>query len=236
MDGLGNGGLLIADWVGRFSKSYTILRKAWLDLASRVTARLKRGKMKAALLVWRSGLKQKLRDYLVLFGIVAIILVLDQVTKSLVRNNLSLGETWMPWEWLAPYVRFIHWTNTGVAFGMFQGKGYIFSIFAVFVILMIIYYYPQIPRSDWALRLALSLQMSGAGGNLIDRITQQGHVTDFISVGNFAVFNIADSAITVGVGILILGIILQEIQARKEKKHQETEIQPALPVEDEICE
>lgn len=173
-------------------------------------------------------MKQKLRDYVVLFSIVALILVVDQVTKYLVRTNLSVGETWMPWTWLAPYMRFIHWTNTGVAFGMLQGKGYIFSFFAVFVILAIIYYYPQVPAREWPLRLALSLQMAGAGGNLIDRITQDGHVTDFISVGNFAVFNIADSAITVGVAILILDIIVQEIRQRRHPTPQGQDDDPAL--------
>jgi signal peptidase II len=57
------------------------------------------------------------------------------------------------------------------------------------------------------------MQLSGAVGNLIDRLTV-GHVTDFISVGNFPVFNVADSSITIGVAILLLTVYLQE---RKQK-------------------
>ncbi len=161
-------------------------------------------------------MKKYWRDYLVLFIIVGVILVLDQVTKEWVRTSLALGETWMPWEWLAPYVRFIHWTNTGVAFGMLQGMGTIFAVLSALVIIAIAYFYPQVPREDWSLRLAMSLQMGGAGGNLIDRVFR-GHVTDFVSVGNFAVFNVADSAITLGVAVLILGVIIQEVKMRKTK-------------------
>jgi signal peptidase II len=154
-------------------------------------------------------LKRYLRDYLVLFSIVGLILVLDQSTKALVRDNISLGEVWAPWPWLLPYARIVNWYNTGVAFGMFQGMGSAFSIVAVIVSIAIIYYFPRIPSTDWTLRLAMGLQMGGALGNLIDRVTQ-GHVTDFVSIGTFAVFNVADASITTGVVVLLLGVYLQE--------------------------
>jgi signal peptidase II len=121
---------------------------------------------------------------------------------------------WSPWEWLTPYARIVHWYNTGVAFGMFQGMGQIFTWVNLGVSLVIIYYFPKVSAEDWPLRLAMGLQLGGAVGNLIDRV-MLGHVTDFISVGNFPVFNVADSSITVGVAVLILGIWLQD---RKQKK------------------
>ena len=74
------------------------------------------------------------------------------------------------------------------------------------------------------------MQLGGAVGNLIDRLTI-GHVTDFVSVGTFAVFNIADSAIVVGVGVLILGVLLQEIKERKLKKVAENKSEPLEPSE-----
>jgi signal peptidase II len=159
-------------------------------------------------------LKKLLKDYLVLALIVAVVILLDQLTKNFVRNALPIGGMWAPWPWLEPYARIVHWYNTGVAFGMFQGFGGIFTIIAVFVSAAIIYYYPQVPAEDWTLRLAMGLQMGGALGNMIDRLTQ-GHVTDFISVGNFAVFNVADSSITIGVAILLLGVYLQERNKKK---------------------
>ena len=85
---------------------------------------------------------------------------------------------------------------------------------AALVAVALVWYYPSIPREDWLIRLALSLELGGALGNLVDRI-RFGHVIDFVSVGNFPVFNVADSCITVGIFVLLLGIWIQE---RREKK------------------
>ena len=155
-----------------------------------------------------------IKSYLYLALLAGVIVGLDQLTKSWVRANIDLGAVWMPWEWLSPYARIVHWYNTGVAFGMFQGHGWIFTILATVVVAIIIYIYPQVPEEDWSLRLAMGMQLGGAIGNLVDRLTI-GHVTDFISIGTFPVFNIADSSISVGVGVLILGVWLQEKEQRK---------------------
>jgi len=135
---------------------------------------------------------------------------------------------WAPWPWLLPYARIIYVTNTGVAFGMFQGMNVVFAVVAAFVSAAIIFYYPRVPLADWTLRLAMGLQLAGAMGNLIDRIFV-GHVTDFISVGSFAVFNVADASITVGVAVLILGVWIQE----RRQKLQQNSVDPGhdLPVE-----
>ena len=154
-------------------------------------------------------MKKHLKSYLILFPIAGTVIALDQWTKSLVRNSLVFGGVWSPWEWLTPFARVVHWRNTGVAFGMFQNNNVLFSVLVSIIALVIIIYYPQLTESDWFLRVALGMQLGGAVGNLIDRITIK-HVTDFISVGNFAVFNIADASVTVGVGIMILGLWLQE--------------------------
>lgn len=154
-----------------------------------------------------------------LFLIAILILILDQVSKYLVRANLAIGETWVPWSWLAPYARIIHWTNTGVAFGMFQGNNTLFAILAFIVACVIVFYYPQVPLEDKVLRFALAMQLGGALGNFVDRVFV-GEVTDFVSVGNFAVFNVADSCITVGVAVLVIGVWLQDRRERKLKATQ----------------
>lgn len=154
-------------------------------------------------------MKKLFKDYLYLVALAAIIISLDQWTKELVRRNLQVGEIWSPWEALTPYVRIVHWKNSGAAFGILQGFGGIFMVLAIIVALMIFVYFPQVPRRDWSLRLALGLQLGGAVGNLIDRL-HQGYVTDFISVGTFPVFNIADSSISVGVAVLALSIWLKD--------------------------
>jgi signal peptidase II len=162
-------------------------------------------------------LKKYLRDYLFLFSISGLVIFLDQWSKHLVRSQIELGSSWAPWEWLYPYARFVHLTNTGAAFGTFQGMSGVFTILAIIVSGVIIYYFPRVPRQDWLLRLALSLQLGGAVGNLIDRI-RYGTVTDFVSVGSFAIFNVADSCITIGTVLLALDLLIKEYQERKAKQ------------------
>ena len=166
-------------------------------------------------------MNKKIKSYLFLFPSAMGIIGLDQWTKAIVRANLALGEIWSPWDWLTPYARFVHWYNTGVAFGMFQNNNVFFAILISIIALVIIIYYPSLTEDDWYLRIALSLQLGGAIGNLIDRITL-GHVTDFISIGDFAVFNIADASVTIGVGVMILGMWLQERKQKLDGKQEAT--------------
>ena len=164
--------------------------------------------------------KSVLVDIICLLVIAGVIVFLDYFTKNLVRQSLSLGETWMPLEWLAPYARIVHWKNSGAAFGMFQSGGLIFTGLAIVVSIFIIFYFPQVPREEWALRLAMGLQLGGALGNLLDRLLFDGYVTDFISVGTFPVFNIADSSITIGVCVLLLGVWLSERKMKMEREEE----------------
>jgi len=151
-------------------------------------------------------------NYLSLFLISGTIIALDQWTKWLVRENIPFAEQWLPerLDWLMPYARFVHWSNSGAAFGMFQGGSLVFTVLAFLVIVLIIYYFPQVETKDWFLRTALAMQMGGAAGNLISRLTMGGRVTDFISVGSFPVFNLADSSISVGVAVLLVGMWVKE--------------------------
>lgn len=156
-----------------------------------------------------SGGGRRWRDYAYLLLVSGLVVLLDQWTKAIVRANLTYGEIWVPFERLAPFARIVHWNNRGAAFGIFQEFGLIFTLLAFLVAGAILYYFPQVPRRDWPLRLALGLQLGGAIGNLIDRLIA-GVVTDFISVGNFPVFNIADASIFTGVAILALGMLWNE--------------------------
>ena len=175
----------------------------------------------------RGDMKKIIQRYWQIITIAVVIVALDQWTKSLVRANIPMGSRWLPdsLEWLMPYARIVHWSNTGAAFGMFKDASMVFTVLAFIVIGLILYYYPQVESADWSLRLAMSMQLGGAAGNLIDRLTI-GHVTDFISVGNFAVFNVADACISVGAAILFLGVWMMEI-AEKRKKQEAEQSQPA---------
>jgi signal peptidase II len=156
-------------------------------------------------------LKRILRNYGLLLALAGIVVAVDQWTKWVVRTNLPFEATWLPpgLTWLSPYARIVHWNNSGAAFGSFQNGNTVIMVLGLIVIGAILYYYPRVDANDWTLRLAMALQMGGAAGNLIDRF-RMSRVTDFISVGSFPVFNVADSAITVGVIVLLLGVWARE--------------------------
>jgi len=167
--------------------------------------------------------KKLIRKYWQIIVIALVIVLLDQWTKGLVRANIPFGGTWLPESlvWLHPYARIVHWSNTGAAFGLFKEGSMVFTVLAFIVIGLILYYYPQVEKVDWPLRIAMSMQLGGAIGNLVDRLTI-GHVTDFISVGTFAVFNVADASISVGAAILFVGIWIMEKNEKMNKESEES--------------
>ncbi len=140
------------------------------------------------------------------FLIAVAVFVLDQATKAVVRGNLSLGESWPSDDWL---VKITHVTNSGAAFGILQGQGMFLIVTAVLAIGAIVFYYACPPLEHGLLRLALGLQLGGAGGNLLDRV-RFGEVTDFIDFPRYPSFNIADSSIVIGLAVLIGFFVLSE--------------------------
>jgi signal peptidase II len=170
--------------------------------------------------------KKQIHNYLLLVAIATLIVCIDQWTKHLVRTKLAFSEMWSPWEWLEPYARIVHWDNSGAAFGMLQGYGGVFTILAIIVAIGILYYYPRLDPNDWPMRIVLGMQLGGALGNLVDRLTREGRVTDFISIGNFPVFNVADSSITVGTILLISLIWYRDLKERRVESEKTT----SLPV------
>jgi signal peptidase II len=170
----------------------------------------------------KTNIRHFVLDYAFLFLVGGGIIAFDQWTKAFVRAQIPMGTDWLPDKlaWLMPYARLRHWHNSGAAFGLFKDGNLVFTILAIIVSAVIIYYFPRTERKEWWLRLALAMQFAGAVGNLIDRLLFK-QVTDFISVGNFAVFNVADSSISVGVAILALGVILKERQLKKQAQVQE---------------
>jgi signal peptidase II len=148
------------------------------------------------------------RSTWVLVFIAALTLAADQFSKYLAMAYLAPLVVWAPIPSLAHIFTFTYTTNTGVAFGLFKDLGPIFVGVAVVVIAAIVIYQQQVPEGAWLVRLALGLQLGGAAGNLVDRL-RLGHVVDFIHLHFWPVFNVADSAIVVGV-ILLAFIMLRE--------------------------
>ncbi len=162
-------------------------------------------------------------------GVVALLtLVADQLSKAWVRENLALYESWAPIPALARYFTFTHVTNTGIAFGLFREWGSILVAVAVVIIAFLLLYTHQLAAARWPIQVALGLQLGGAFGNLIDRI-RFGFVTDFLDFKFWPVFNLADSAIVVGMLLLLILMGLEEraqpqppVSHRSEDPHQES--------------
>ena len=134
---------------------------------------------------------------LALIQLAALVVLCDQATKFLVREYLQLSQS-VPAE---GFFRITHTYNTGSAFGLFQGQNtplIVVAVVGIFILGMI--YRSQRPPSN-LLRLSLGLQVGGAIGNLTDRLLF-GHVTDFLDVGAWPIFNLADSSIVVGLVLL----------------------------------
>jgi signal peptidase II len=129
----------------------------------------------------------------------AVIIALDQWTKSLASSRLLLG---VPVPLLGDTVRFTLVHNTGAAFGLFPGSRVPFIVISILAILVVFYLFLRETYRSLANRILLGCILGGAIGNLLDRV-RLGWVVDFIDMGagtvRWPVFNVADSAVTLGV-------------------------------------
>ena len=148
-------------------------------------------------------------------------LIADQITKGLVVLTMSPGHS-------APdggFFRFTYVTNTGSAFGLFPHQT-TFLIIASFVGIGALLVFYRTNRVDSSLlRFCLGLQLGGAIGNLVDRV-RLGHVVDFIDVGAWPVFNLADSAIVLG----LTGLMWTFIYTRHGRSHDPEPVEEIVPI------
>ena len=152
-----------------------------------------------------------------LYSILALsIFILDRLTKTFIESQFSLYES----KNIIPgFLDFTHIRNKGMAFGILSNTSwtwipFLLSIFASIAFILILIYALRTPVSQRRLQMGLMLILGGALGNLYDRF-RYGFVTDFIEVFyksyQWPTFNLADSAITIGVGLLLLEILNQEL-------------------------
>ena len=151
--------------------------------------------------------------------VAAIVIALDQLTKSWVRANIPDFTYMIPIKQLGEYFVFEHVHNYGAAFGILQNQGNLFVVIAAVVTVAILYYAGTLKPQQHTLRLLLGLQLGGAIGNVVDRL-YQGFVTDFVRVGIPQVyywpnFNIADSAIVCGVIGLAIYIFVDDFRMQR---------------------
>jgi signal peptidase II len=141
------------------------------------------------------------RDRPALFFVLSLLVfVLDQSTKHIIRVSVGLSES-IP---VTPFFDIVHVRNTGSAFGLFRGLGNVFFIVVSFAAIVVV---AALLVKNGADRLGLALILGGAGGNVADRIAY-GYVTDFLDLfigrHHWPAFNVADSALTVGMVLLVV--------------------------------
>ncbi|WP_078380964.1 signal peptidase II [Sutcliffiella halmapala] len=152
---------------------------------------------------------------MIYYLIALFIIIVDQVTKWLVVQYMELGEN-------IPIIEnFLYLTshrNQGAAWGILQGQMYFFYVITTVVVIGLIVYIKKLPYDQKWMKFALSLMLGGAIGNFIDRLLHQ-EVIDFINTWiftyDFPIFNVADSALVIGVGIIL---VLTLLEGKKEKE------------------
>lgn len=142
-------------------------------------------------------------------GIIAALIVLDQVVKAYVVQNIALGEvkTWIP-----NLVSLTYLQNRGAAFSILQDQQLLFAVITLVVVVGAIWYLHKHMEDSFWMVLGLTLIIAGGLGNFIDRVSQ-GFVVDMFHLDfiNFAIFNVADSYLTVGVIVLLIAMLKEEM-------------------------
>ncbi len=145
-----------------------------------------------------------------------VIVILDQLTKSMVKSRFYLHESI---EVIGDFLRFTYIENPGMAFGIRIAGPWFFTLFSAIASVVILVYMYKMRHAAFLSRLALAFILGGAIGNLIDR-SLYGRVVDFIDVGigttRWPVFNLADSAVTIGMILLISMIIFEKDEEQRD--------------------
>ncbi|WP_086429113.1 signal peptidase II [Staphylococcus cornubiensis] len=147
--------------------------------------------------------------------IALIILIGDQLTKFIIRTQMSIGESFA----VIPKLLYItSHRNNGAAWGILSGKMTFFYIITVVILVALIVFFIKEAKHNMLMQIAISMLFSGALGNFIDRVSS-GEVVDFIDTVifgyDFPIFNIADASLTIGVILLIIVLLKDQNQKGK---------------------
>ena len=138
---------------------------------------------------------------------IAVALVIDLVTKHAAEEQLALGETHK----ILPFLYLERTANSGVAFGLLGGKGPLI-IAANGIALLVVLAYVVIDRRTLLAGISGGVIVGGSLGNLVQRITSDGHVTDFIKFPYWPNYNMADVFIFAGIAAIFLGLVFEAIR------------------------
>lgn len=147
----------------------------------------------------RTGIIQsRLREELAFFVTALSVVIADQLSKLLIRVSLSPGQS-IPDK---GFLRLTYVTNTGGVFGLFSDQTFPLILTTTIGVVAFILYYRHLPSKSTLLKVGLGLAVGGAVGNLVDRLCL-GYVIDFLDLRIWPVFNLADSAIVTGIGMVV---------------------------------
>jgi len=153
--------------------------------------------------------------WFVFFGLAALVVIADQLAKAWLVSILDPGERL---DVIGDFVRLINSQNSGALFGLFKDQAILFGLVSIGVVALIVWYHGSSGRNP-LLSVALGLLLGGALGNMLDRL-RLGYVVDFIDLGigniRFYTFNVADSAISGAILLLILLALVPGIGQPKE--------------------
>ena len=144
------------------------------------------------------------KDWL-FYSLLIIVFILDRISKEIIRSSVDVGTSWPD----DGFFRIVHGLNTGSAFGLFTGFTNFLIVASVLGIALVLYLFHRQNNTVIWLRLSLGMIVGGAVGNLFDRL-KDGAVIDFISVGWWPAFNLADSAISIGMALLVTILLFGE--------------------------
>lgn len=160
---------------------------------------------------------KKKKSYLIVGIIIVVGLVADLLTKAIFANLLKQGE--IDIEVIPNFMKFTYVENDGAAYGMFGGKSWLLILLTVVFIIGFICYYIFNHSTSWWYTFGIGMILSGALGNLVDRVLFNGIVRDFISIEIFNfIFNLADVWITFGVICFAIFVVMEIIKDAKDKK------------------
>ena len=177
---------------------------------------------------------QNKKRYYLISGIIILIVVIDQISKYLVKSFIRLNDSY---DILGSFFKLTYIENYGMAFGIQLGNRFLFTVLSILAVFIIIYYLIQSLKEQLLMSIALSLILGGAIGNLIDRIWN-GRVVDFLDfeffniniprfellsldfsgyqLDRWPIFNIADSAVTCGMIMITIIVFIMKDQRKQE--------------------
>lgn len=158
-------------------------------------------------------------SYILSISVAVLVVLGDQISKYFIAANFELYETA---KFLPGLIDIVYIHNRGAAWGFLEGRTWLLIVFTALIMLVAVFVLVKSYGKNRLFFWAVSLALSGGIGNLIDRIFRDGNVVDFMQFGfwkSFPVFNLADCAIVIGMGLLILYLFIDTVKEYKSKKN-----------------